>query len=802
MINEHIIYQILDLHNYRFGLLSQAILTVCLLVFCLGVLILVMERISKVGALYFLCTTAVTIWLFGESMIIASLNNEVAFWWSKVMSAGTIFIPAALYHFSVSILRLNRKKRPFVLSNWGLTVFFLLTMVFTDIYLNDVHQYPWGKFLNLTPVAIPFFIFFALNQVAAIRMLLMTSVNYDKIEVAKRRAQLLVYCLLLGAVGMTDLIPAFGYGSYPLGFVALFLIFTVVAYITWRYRLVHITPEFAAPKIIETMTDALFVLSPGGIIQLHNKESKKILELSDQEIDGSHIINVIGDKRLIENIMSMEKGQIIQDYETEYVTSSKNKVLSFSVSTTTSSKEDTLAYICIMRDITDIKEKEQQIRFLAFHDSLTSLPNRVLLMERLNYSLSDAERLGHKVSVLFLDLDQFKRINDSMGHNVGDKLLKEVSERLQNCVRKSDLVNKLDSPIEPNLLARFGGDEFILIITHIQYPREVTTVASRIKRELNRPFFLESREVFITTSIGISVYPDDCSTADSLLKNADAAMYQAKAVGRNNFQFFNKEINDNIQKRLAIENDLRKALERNELLLYYQPQVNFKTGKIVGAEALIRWHKNGELILPSEFISIAEESGLIIPIGEWIMSTAFKQMEYWNDVFNIPFTMAVNLSVRQFQQKDFINLVQNTLQNINLEPRFFELEITESITMHKEKEILDTILGLQQLGVNLSIDDFGTGYSSLSYLKKFNIDAIKIDRSFTSDVTETEESAAIITAIIAMAESLSLNVIAEGVENQKQAELLERLGCSNMQGYYFSRPVDKDRFYTLLEKHV
>jgi len=455
----------------------------------------------------------------------------------------------------------------------------------------------------------------------------------------------------------------------------------------------------------------------------------------------------------------------------------------------------------VFRDITERKEAEERIRYLAYYDSLTGLPNRTFYKELVSRSILLAKRHRWTIAILFIDLDYFKRINDTLGHDIGDQLLRIVGDLVKTCIRKSDFIARSEEEELENVVARLGGDEFIVLLNEIAHSQDASRVARRILKELARPFTLAGHEVYVTASIGIALYPLDGNNAENLLKNADVAMYHAKNQGRNNYQFYTNSMNATSLQRLDLENDLRKALDRNEFLLYYQPTVDVQTGAIIGAEALVRWkHPEKGMISPGEFIPLAEETGLIVPIGEWVLRTACNQNKAWRDAGNKPLRISVNLSSRQFDEEGLIEVVSNALHESGVDPRYLELEITESTIMKNPEKAATTLQKLKDMGMCLSIDDFGTGYSSLGNLRRFPLDTLKIDHSFVMNITTNSDDAAITTAIVAMAHSLKLRVIAEGVEAEEQQTFLRDLGCHEMQGFLFSRPVPVNEFVKLLQK--
>jgi diguanylate cyclase (GGDEF)-like protein len=441
----------------------------------------------------------------------------------------------------------------------------------------------------------------------------------------------------------------------------------------------------------------------------------------------------------------------------------------------------------------------EQIHVLAYYDGLTGLPNRVLFKEQLNLMLQHAQRRQQLVAILFLDLDHFKRINDTLGHNRGDALLREVADRLNKQIRQTDHASR--TTIENAVLSRLGGDEFTLYLYDIAHVQDAAKVAQRILDVLSKPFMLGPHEVFITASVGITIYPFDSEDGEILLKNADTAMYHAKEQGRNNYQFFAQSMNATVMKRLILESDLRKAVQRREFVLYYQPLLDLRTGMISGMEALIRWqHPNRGLVPPVEFIPLAEETGLIVPMGQWVLHTACAQNKVLQAAGLPPIRVSANMSGRQILDRQLPELVAGILKDTGLNSQYLELELTESILMKNEETVLSTMHELKAMGLRLSIDDFGTGYSSLSYLKSFPLDTLKIDKSFVRDVSADPNDVALIRAIVAMAHSLKLKVLAEGVETQQQLAFLREEGCDEIQGYLFNRPVPFDQFVKLLQE--
>ena len=444
--------------------------------------------------------------------------------------------------------------------------------------------------------------------------------------------------------------------------------------------------------------------------------------------------------------------------------------------------------VMVFHDVSVARAMILKMSYLAQHDSLTDLPNRMLLNDRLTEAIALSSRHERKLAVLFLDLDRFKHINDSLGHIVGDRLLQSVGRRLFTCVRSSDTVS------------RQGGDEFVVLLWEVKHAPDAAVAAEKILQALREPHLIDQHELHITGSIGIVTYPDDGTDAETLMKKADFAMYHAKETGRDSYQFFKSEMNVQAIERQSLEGSLRHAIERQELLLYYQPKINLATGGMTGVEALIRWHHPQRgLVPPGQFIAIAEECGLIVPIGRWVLSEACRQARAWQAAGLPPMCVAINISSVELRAPGFASGVRAILRETGLEPRYLELELTETFLMQDSRSTAEVLKELKEIGVLLALDDFGTGYSSLSYLKRFPIDAVKIDQSFVRDLTTDPDDAGIVTAVIAMGRSLHMRVVAEGVETREQLEILQEHGCPQGQGYYFSRPVPAVEFRQLLE---
>ncbi|UOE94624.1 EAL domain-containing protein [Alkalihalobacillus sp. LMS39] len=534
--------------------------------------------------------------------------------------------------------------------------------------------------------------------------------------------------------------------------------------------------------ILNSAGEGIFGLDLEGNITFCNPAGESMLGYEPREIIGqssSIIFKRTRNKKEIEGSSTLQEFKINEHnnddlffrkdgstFPVEYVISSIIE------------GEHIVGEVVTFKDITVRKQMEEKIRYHAYYDSLTDLPNRVLLKDRLNQGIKYAQLNDGKLAVLFLDLDRFKLINDTLGHSYGDFLLREVANRLRESVPKSATVS------------RQGGDEFTIFLPNIKNKAEVLTTVRKVNESFSKSFNLKGHEVYVKSSIGISLFPDDGLTTEELIKNADTAMYKSKELSGNNFHFYKSEMDMRTFDSIKLENALYKALDKAELLIYYQPQIDFQTNSIIGVEALLRWnHPTEGMIPPDRFIPIAEETGLIVPIGEWILRNACKQLKDWHDKGYPKISVSVNLSVRQFEQNNLYSVVKKILYEVGLPPEYLHLELTENQIIKNKEVTLHTMEQLKRLGTHISIDDFGTGYSSLGYLKNFPITTLKIDKSFVQDITTDQDNAAITNTIIILAQNLNLQVVAEGVETKEEAEFLLSRGCYLMQGYVFSRPI-------------
>lgn len=537
--------------------------------------------------------------------------------------------------------------------------------------------------------------------------------------------------------------------------------------------------------VLDNINEGIIVIGEAGLIVSFNPAAEKIFGYAGHEITNQNFSLLISAENL--DLSGKYHRHLTEDENsslfgvTREVVGLRKDYSAFPLELKTSQLriQDRLLFITTARDITDRKDAEQRINYLASHDTLTKLPNRALLQDRIQQTLVHNHRRNQQAAaVLFIDLDKFKIINDTLGHDIGDILLKEAAARLMAEVRSEDTV------------ARQGGDEFIILLSTISQPQDAAVIAQKLLDSLIRPFLINGKELHISASIGIAIYPDDGDDIGLLLKNSDIAMYHAKESGRNNYQFFSAKMNEQAAEKQSLGNDLRYAVERNELFLVYQPVVDMVSGDIAGMEVLLRWqHPVLGLVSPVKFIPLAEESGLILSIGNWVLRSACMQLLAWQQQgYEVP-RLAINLSAKQFHQKSLAENIAVILRETGVDPRCFGLEITESMLIHNVEEVVETLLKLSNMGLEISIDDFGTGYSSLSYLKRFPINKLKIDKSFVDDIATHPDDAAIVKAIIAMAHGLQMKVVTEGVETKQQLDFLRLHGCEQYQGYIFSKPL-------------
>ncbi len=549
--------------------------------------------------------------------------------------------------------------------------------------------------------------------------------------------------------------------------------------------------EAFASSIINHAIEGILTIDMNGIIGYINPAAEKIFNYMSHEVIGKNI-NILIPELYYRHYNNKDINDTFKNKNMEIFGKKKDgSVLPIELTISNFKVRDKYFFTIIMRDITERKRYEEMIKYQAFYDTLTDLPNRILLKERISHEISRANHTKQKLGVMYLDLDRFKLVNDTLGHDIGDKLLKTTAERLKKCISANDTVS------------RIGGDEFIILLPEIIHEENIGKIAHKILETIREPLIIDEHELYLTISIGVTIYPNDGQDDETLLTNADVAMYRAKEKGKNNFQLYTPSLNAKALERLEMENSLRRALEYNEFVIHYQPKVNTKTENIIGMEALIRWqHPKWGLVPPDKFIPLAEETGLIVPIGTWVLHNACAQNKALQNAGMPPLTVAVNLSARQFELQDLAKIVSEALEETGLEPKYLELEITESIAMQNIEHTLKMINKLKEMGVKFSIDDFGTGYSSLSQLNSFAVNKLKIDRSFVSKIDGEKNNSIIASTVLALGKSLELGIVAEGVENIEQVNFFKENMCDEMQGFFFGKPMSKEVFKDFYNKKL
>lgn len=534
-------------------------------------------------------------------------------------------------------------------------------------------------------------------------------------------------------------------------------------------------------RLVEFSPDGLAVHHEGNLVFVNPSLLKMVGAASLEEVLGKPVLDFIHkdykqvvEGRMIQALEQEKPGALLE----EKLIKIDNSTIDVEIASTPIIYQGEKAVLVVVRDISERKKAESLIHKLAYHDTLTGLPNRRFFNEHFSYALAEASQKNKLTALMFIDLDELKNVNDSLGHAAGDELIKAFAARLKGLVRNDDI------------FSRWGGDEFTLVITELSDESFVVNTAERILEAFEQPFNIKGHDLYVTPSIGITIYPLDGIDQESIIKNADTAMYRAKELGGNNYQFYTREMNEKVLQNITLANSLRQALSNGEFEIFYQPIVNVDTAQIVGTEALLRWNNpQMGLVLPGEFIPIAEKTGLIIPIGEWVIRNACLQNKQWQEAGFPTIYVSINLSARQFRQPNLVEIISSIIKETRIDPRWLRLEITESTAVKNVEFTIKTLQELKYLGIKIAIDDFGTGYSSLNYLKRFPLHTLKIDRAFVQDITNTPEDGAIASAIITLAQSLKLETIAEGVETIEQLNILRSKQCSKIQGYLFCRPL-------------
>ncbi|HTG31436.1 MAG TPA: EAL domain-containing protein [Thermoanaerobaculia bacterium] len=768
--------EILDPTSYAFNAYAIPLLATMVAMLLLGIFVLFRERGSREAVHFSLLAGSISIWLICFSFMYLAAVERVALIWARSAYLGICLIPGALYGFAVAVT--HSRRRWLVRAGWLLSIAFALASAGTGALVRDLYHYWWGFYPRFRGLGVPFLAFFFIMLALSFREYWL---DYRRSSpgIHSLRTRSLMTGFAVAYLGSFDYVAAYGVPLYPFGYLAVLAFIVIAARTIRRYLLVDLTPAFAAEQILATVADPVIVCDSGGIIRFTNHAASTVFGYEPGELAGAPI-ELLAEPCMGSSVLLLvSAGEVVRDAEMVFRARQGERIeVGVSLSPLADDRGVGVGAVLVVRDIRARKRAESQIAYQACHDALTGLPNRMLFYDRLTQGLARAKRHGDRLAVLFLDLDQFKVVNDSLGHAAGDRLLIEIAGRLQRTLRQGDTV------------ARVGGDEFTFLLPGIERGEDASRVAQKILEAVSRPLEIDGHQLYVTPSIGISLYPTDGEDAEALLSSADIAMYRAKDQGRNGIQISSPAMNARSVARLSLERDLRMAIERGEFTLVYQPQAGVLSGRTVGVEALLRWnHPRRGVVLPGEFIAIAEETRLILPLGEWVLRTACEQARQWRKGGGSALRVAVNLSALQFRQRNLARTVQTVLSESGIPPGSLELEITESAAMHDAGMTIGVLSELREMGVRIALDDFGTGHASLSYLKRFPLDTLKIDRSFVWGIENSRQDTAIIAAITGLAHGLGLAVLAEGVESESQLGLLAACGCDEYQGFLLSKPL-------------
>ena len=780
--------------SYHLNIHAVPLIAAWAMMFAIGIFILVREGFSRVARALLILMTFQQTYFVGLIGNYLATTPQVALAWQHFSIIGLILLPPAIYQYSLAVTRKEAEHPRLRWSMWAISGAIATISLLPGSILQTPHSYSWGHYFNWSWLALALFpACFGLITMLSLTALWRAFRDRNTHFVHRRRVGWVLVGGAISSFAILDIPAGAGIALYPAGYVFVFTMMLITALVTLRYRLVDITPAFAARRIIDTMHDALLVMDEAGVVRLANRAATRLLGRGFGELIGRPMPAAL--RAALPEPVEGQPVAANESHETELSLSlpgDHSLTLLATVSVMKRADGEPEAYVAVLRNLTDQRTAEERARRLARYDSLTHLPNRRMLREHILAMLASAADRDHG-ALMMIDLDHFKRINDSFDHDTGDRILLEAASRLRAVLARR-------TGGAGDMLSRPGGDEFLIALGRVDDDSALVRLAEDILAAISHPMTVRNQQMYVGASIGISRFPQDATDVDTLLRNAETAMYHAKSAGRNRYQFFDPAMNAAVQERLTLELDLRQALARNELMLHYQPQVNIHTGKIEGVEALLRWkHPTKGMISPGVFIPVAEESGLIVPIGEWILKTACAQATAWQKAGCPPIRLAVNLSAKQFQQPGLEQAISQALAEHDLDAGYLELEITESVLMQGETAALELLSQLRRKGHPLTIDDFGTGYSSLSYLKRFPLTGVKIDHSFVRDLPDDPDDVGITLAILAMAASLGLEAVPEGIETQAQLEFLRHHHRGLAQGFLFARPMPAEEIQRLLE---
>lgn len=807
----------------------------CFLIYlALGIYVYHLNRQSLVNQSFLILCGNLSLWAIGYALVNSAESHSVAFICLIVSSLGWCFFYSSFLYFALMLTG----KEGICRQSWFRAALYIPSLLFFVHNLsypqNQFQITSYGLVYNWSSTVfreISFSLYYISFLTAALIIIYLWGKKAAHIQ-EKKQAHLIVFTtiisLLLGAFTDT-LLPKWGISVPPMAIVYLIIGITGTWYAITKYRMMTLTPEVAVDYVLKTMLDPVFFIGPDFLIKRINQAASLSTGFAAEELIGQPFHQIFADVQDPQEFKQLISNDLLQ--KQEKIVAVKNQFqIPFLLATSVvyGNWGELLGTVCILHNIDELKKAEtalqkarlelehkvvertaelekanhtlqkeiaakelaqQRVNHIAYHDALTGLPNRRLLREQFDQAILHAQKNNTGMAVVFLDLDNFKLLNDSLGHPVGDELLQQVAQRLGKCTRSSDTI------------ARISGDEFIFIVANLNNTEDLKTVLDKIMAAFIVPFPLDIHEIFVTASMGAAIYPRDGKDYDTLAKNADIAMYAAKASGRNNYQLCTLEMKSRFIARSKLRNNLYRALERNELSVFYQPQIDIKAGQIIGFEALMRWRPSHEdFISPAEFISIAEETGLIVDMGEWIIRMACRQIKKWHMDGYPHLKMAINLSAQQLKQKSFPGLVSSILQEHDLAPALLEFEITERIVFTGNEDLITVLHELKSIGVRISIDDFGVEHSSFMNIKKIPIDKIKIDMQFIQGITVNKKDAAIVDAIIELAHKVGLKVLAEGVESSDQLTYISERSCDEVQGFFYYKPLPADEIELILEQ--
>lgn len=756
-----------------------------LLVLSSGVRVLFKEVASTTSFLFFLATLGASSWLATLALALGSGDAEAATLWGRASLASSLLIPVSVLHFTTTLCTSRKLDKWLVSVSWMATLALIVSVVGSTVWVQGVYAYQWGFYTRLGPAgAVLVLWMITLLTLALARLVSQYRVQTE--QSVRRRLRILITSFAFGDLALIDFLPAFGVPVVPLGLIGIGGFALIASRGLRAMSLTTLNPSYAANQILATMQGSVLVTDLDGLIRVANEAAEALLHCPESKLVGRSLSEFVESPYNVGRASdTLMQGRTIRDRPMLWRTADHRLVeVGVSASLLRDSTGFPSGIVYVASDISE-KERAKQIEYQAFHDALTGLPNRIFFRRRLDEAI-DASDDDHVPAVVFLDLDGFKVVNDSLGHSVGDELLQAVARRLKQVVRTDDIV------------CRLGGDEFVVLM-RIRASDHATTIGQKILESVREHLTIDGERVQVTGSIGIALYPSHGNDSESLLKNADSAMYAAKDAGKNQVVLCGPEIAARATNRFRIESELRQAMSREELELHYQPIVDLMTNRMVGAEALLRWRRGDRLVQPAEFLTVAEETGLIREIGEWALFMACRDANGWMSTASEPLRISVNLSAEQLRDREITEAVASALSLNEIPAGCLVLEVTESAAMRNVEQSIKILGELKDLGTQLAIDDFGTGYSSLSYLQRFPIDLLKIDRTFVLEMGRNRSSTAIVAATVAMARALDLDVVAEGVETRYQIAALRMEKCRYAQGYAFGRPVPAEQFPSVLQ---